>query len=123
MKSVLCLLMLCAMTCAVELSPYAIASPLASAPIATSYSSISKIGNPWAAPIAIGTPIGYGSSLGTPISAPLAATPIAYKTSAVPIVSSLGYGANIAPLAYNTPIGTSYAYSNLAGGYLGSKYY
>lgn len=103
--------MLTAFAYAVPIPPYAIASPLAAAPIATSYSSVSKISSPLAAPIAIGSPLGYGSI-----------NPIAYKAAAVPIVSSVGYGASIAgPLSFKTPISTSYGYGIgspvLAGGY------
>lgn len=112
-----------------DLSGYAYAGGLTAAPIATSYSSISKIGVPLAAPISIGTPLTYTSGLATPIAAPLAAAPIAaYKSSAVPIVSSYGYGATIAsPLAYKAPY-AGYGYGSygspiLAGGYIGSKYY
>lgn len=109
--------MFVAMTYAVPYPPIAIASPLATAPIATSYSSVSKISSP----LAVGSHLGYGGGI---VSPALAATPIAYRASAVPIVSSIGYGASIAaPLAIKTPISTSYGYGIgspvLAGGYLG----
>lgn len=92
--------------------PYA----LTAAPIATSYSTVSKIG--------YGAPLAYSA----PLAAPLAASPIAYKTASIPIVSSYPYGASIAaPLAYKAPIATSYGYGIgspiLAGGYIGAKYY
>lgn len=108
--------MFIAMAYAVPYPPIAIASPLA-----TSYSSVSKISSPLGAPIAVGTHLGYGGGI---VSPALAATPIAYRASAVPIVSSFGYGASIAaPLALKTPISTPYGYGIgspvLAGGYLG----